>query len=94
MKVAIVYPEVYELARFGNKRKEFPPFGAMYLAANVERAGFEAQILKVSRESTKLDLRKFDAVAFSTPSSVTYPLIKHGEEDSRDGELLDRGGVA
>lgn len=35
MKVAFVYPEVYDVARFGKKRKEFPPFGVLYLATIV-----------------------------------------------------------
>ncbi|GAB2923507.1 hypothetical protein GCM10022245_65550 [Streptomyces mayteni] len=33
MRVALVYPEVLDLARFKEKRREFPPFGVLYLAA-------------------------------------------------------------
>ena len=39
MKVALLYPEVYDMARFKDKRKEFPPFGVLYLAAVIEQAG-------------------------------------------------------
>jgi anaerobic magnesium-protoporphyrin IX monomethyl ester cyclase len=39
MKVALLYPEVYDMARFKDMRKEFPPFGVLYLAAVAEQAG-------------------------------------------------------
>jgi len=32
MRVALLYPEVYDMARFKDKRKEFPPFGVLYLS--------------------------------------------------------------
>ena len=76
MRVAVVYPEVYDLARFHEKRKEFPPFGVLYLAAIMENAAIDVQVFKVSPDETCLDLRGFDAVAFSIPSSATYGLIK------------------
>lgn len=76
MRVAFIYPEVYDLARFKENRKEFPPFGVMYLAAVVERAGMSAAILKVNERNVALDLREFDVVAFSIPSSATYGLMR------------------
>jgi len=76
MKIAFVYPEIYEIAKFGTRRKEFPPFGVMYLAASVEQVGIEVKLLKISSEKTTIDFQEFDIVAFSTPSSVTYPLVK------------------
>ncbi len=95
MKIAVVYPEAYEIAKFGEKRKEFPPFGVMYLAANVEKAGFDVQILKVSQQFNMLDLSAFDIVVFSTPSSVTYPTIKQARFNShyKEGVLIAVGGV-
>jgi hypothetical protein len=38
IRVVILYPEVYDLARFRAGRREFPPFGPLYLAAVAERA--------------------------------------------------------
>jgi radical SAM superfamily enzyme YgiQ (UPF0313 family) len=83
MRVAVVYPEVYDLARFHEKRKEFPPFGPLYLAAVAEEAGHTVSILKVSHGKTFLDLRSYDAVAFSASSSATYGLIR----DCRYGSM-------
>ena len=95
MRVAVIYPEVYDLARFHEKRKEFPPFGVLYLAAVMEDAGVEVQMLKVSPENTDLDLRGFDAVAFSIPSSATYGLIKEARFKSiySGDPLIMVGGV-
>jgi len=76
MKVAIVYPEVYDLARFREKRKEFPPFGVLYLAAILENNGINVQLFKVFSRNTILDFQNFDAVAFSISSSATYNIIK------------------
>jgi hypothetical protein len=68
MRVALVYPEALDLARFREKRKEFPPFGALYLAAVTEKAGYDVTVFKVDN-GAGLDLR--DAVAFTIPSSAT-----------------------
>ena len=76
MKVAIVYPEVFDLARFKEKRKEFPPFGALYLASTLEENDFSVKILKISEGATRLDLSEFEAVAFTIPSSATYGLVR------------------
>jgi radical SAM superfamily enzyme YgiQ (UPF0313 family) len=77
MKIAIVYPEVYDIARFGKKRKEFPPFGVLYLATIVSAQNeMKVEIFSVESNQETLDLTKFDAVAFSIPSSVTYEIIK------------------
>jgi radical SAM superfamily enzyme YgiQ (UPF0313 family) len=76
MKVALVYPEVYDLARFKEQRKEFPPFGVLYLAAFLEENHFEVDIIKVSQDSTRCDFRGYDVIGFSIPSSVTYDTVK------------------
>lgn len=95
MRVAMVYPEVYDLARFREKRKEFPPFGPLYLAAVMENSGVDVQVLKVTQDHTTLDLRGFDAVAFSISSSATYGLIKEARFNSlySGDPLIMVGGV-
>lgn len=95
MKVALLYPEVYDMARFKEHRKEFPPFGVLYLAAVVERAGHEVAIKKVTQARTKLKLEDFDAVGFSLASSATYGYMKEARERSIINEhaLVMVGGV-
>ncbi|HTL66698.1 MAG TPA: radical SAM protein [Lacunisphaera sp.] len=95
MRVALLYPEVLDIARFREKRKEFPPFGVLYLAAMVERAHHEARILKVREDALAFDLRDFDVVAFSIPSSATYGLMLRARAQSiyAGDALLLVGGV-
>jgi radical SAM superfamily enzyme YgiQ (UPF0313 family) len=95
MRVALIYPEVYDLARFREGRKEFPPFGPLYLAAAAECAGHDVQILRVSDGHTRLDLRSFDAVGYSVSASATYSLIREARRCSAHspGALLMAGGV-
>lgn len=95
MNVALVYPEVYDLARFKEKRKEFPPFGALYLSAVMESARHQVRVFKIAPGSEVLDLRGFDAIAFSIPSSATYGVVKRARFSSRySGDpLLMIGGV-
>ncbi len=95
MKVAIVYPEVYDLARFKEKRKEFPPFGILYLAAMLEKKGIEIKLFKAFSRKTIFDFQDFDAVAFSIPSSATYNLIKKVRFNSiySDNTMVMVGGV-
>lgn len=95
MHVALVYPEVYDLARFKEKRKEFPPFGVLYLASVAEQSGHEVTIFKVTDQDWRLDLTDFEAVGFSIPSSATYGIIKKARFDSiyRNDPLIMVGGV-
>lgn len=95
MRLALVYPEVYDLARFRERRKEFPPFGPLYLAAAAEQAGHHVTIFKVSPGHETLDLRSFDAVGYSVSSSATYGVIKRARETSThaSGALIMAGGV-
>ena len=83
------------MAKFGTKRKEFPPFGVMYLASVIEKAGHKVKLFKISRENTKINFRDFEIVGFSMPSSVTYPLVKECRFKSmfKDGSLILAGGV-
>jgi radical SAM superfamily enzyme YgiQ (UPF0313 family) len=76
MRVALVYPEVYELARFKEKRKEFPPFGVLYLAAFLEENNIEVKIFKINEGENSCDFQGYDVVGFSTPSSATYGIVQ------------------
>ncbi|GGP17224.1 B12-binding domain-containing radical SAM protein [Nonomuraea glycinis] len=82
MKVALLYPEVYDMARFLQERKEFPPFGVLYLAAVAEEAGHQVEIRRVAPGHTALDLSSFDAVGFSLASSATYGLMLQARRDA------------
>ncbi|MBB5154932.1 B12-binding domain-containing radical SAM protein [Saccharopolyspora phatthalungensis] len=95
MKVALLYPEVYDMARFKENRKEFPPFGVLYLAAVIEQAGHAVVIEKVTPYSDSLDLSEFDAVGFSLASSATYGIMLQARMSStiRDDALVMVGGV-
>jgi anaerobic magnesium-protoporphyrin IX monomethyl ester cyclase len=95
VRVAFIYPEVYDLARFREGRKEFPPFGPLYLAAVAERAGHRVEILRASRQRVRLDLRRFDAVGYSVSASAAYGVIRQVREQSThaDGALLMAGGI-
>lgn len=96
MKIAIVYPEVYDIARFGKKRKEFPPFGVLYLATIVSAQNeMEVKVFSVESDREILDFTKFDVVAFSIPSSVTYDIIKCVRFNSEyaNNALIIAGGV-
>lgn len=95
MRVAFVYPEVYDIARFGKKRKEFPPFGVLYLATIVSmQNGMDVRIFSVDSQIA-LDFSEFDTVAFSIPSSVTYDLMKFVCRKSKYAKdaLLIAGGI-
>ncbi|MFO7807443.1 MAG: radical SAM protein [Candidatus Moraniibacteriota bacterium] len=96
MKVAIIYPEVYDIARFGRKRKEFTPFGVLYLATILNlQSGVEVEIFAVESKNDFLDLTEFDVVAFSIPSSVTYSIVKAVRFSSfySKNALIIAGGV-
>jgi anaerobic magnesium-protoporphyrin IX monomethyl ester cyclase len=95
VKVALLYPEVYDMARFKERRKEFPPFGVLYLAAVIEQAGYEVAIHKVTPHDVALDLQAFGAVGFSLASSATYGVMREARRRStiRDDALVMVGGV-
>jgi anaerobic magnesium-protoporphyrin IX monomethyl ester cyclase len=95
VRVALLYPEVYDMARFKERRKEFPPFGVLYLAAVLEQAGHDAAIERVTPERTDLDLSSYDAIGFSLASSATYGLMLEARRNSaiRGDALIMVGGV-
>ncbi|HVQ95504.1 MAG TPA: radical SAM protein [Mycobacteriales bacterium] len=91
----MLYPEVYDMARFREARKEFPPFGVLYLAAVIERAGHEVAIKRVTPDDTRFDLTDYDAVGFSLASSATYGFMCQARHESqvRADALVMVGGV-
>jgi radical SAM superfamily enzyme YgiQ (UPF0313 family) len=95
LKVALLYPEVYDMARFKDRRKEFPPFGVLYLAAVAEGAGNEVAVEAVTPGRTCLDLTGYDAVGFSLASSATYGLMLQARRESalHPAALVMVGGV-
>lgn len=95
MRVAVIYPEVLDMARYRERRKEFPPFGALYIAAALEGAGHEVEIRKIDPFQMAYDLSSFDAVAFSVSASATFNLFLECRASStiREDALLMAGGV-
>lgn len=95
IKVCFVYPECYEIAKFGTMRKEFPPFGVLYLASILEQYGLTVQIIPVSTTNTKLDFSEFNLVGFSIASSFAYPLIKETKKNSKfnQNSITMAGGI-
>lgn len=94
-KICLVYPECYEVAKFGNKRKEFPPFGVMYLASALEKENYDVKIIATSNDNNCFDFTDFDMVGFSISSSLAYPLIKETRENSifKANSLIIAGGI-
>ena len=94
-KICLVYPECYEVAKFGNKRKEFPPFGVMYLASALEKENYDVEIVPTSNNNNRFDFTPFDIVGFSISSSLAYPLIKDTREKSifKSNSLIIAGGI-
>lgn len=95
MKVVLLYPEVYDMARFKDGRKEFPPFGVLYLASVVEQGGHQVAIERITHGRTRLDLTGYDAVGFSLASSATYGLMLQSRKEAHiaPGTLVMVGGV-
>jgi radical SAM superfamily enzyme YgiQ (UPF0313 family) len=95
MRVAVVYPEVLDMARYRELRKEFPPFGALYIAAALESAGHSVQVFKLSPESLEFDFRDFDVIALSISASATFNLFTECMAKSRVSRdaLVIAGGV-
>jgi anaerobic magnesium-protoporphyrin IX monomethyl ester cyclase len=89
MNVALLYPEVYELARFKEARKEFPPLGVLNLAAAIERDGHLVKVFPVSPGAAGIDLSGFQAVGFSLSSSATVGTMRAARFDS----LIDQSAL-
>lgn len=95
VKACLVYPECYEVARFGTIRKEFPPFGVMYLASSLEKHGVDVQIIPTSVNNNAFNFSEFDLVGFSISSSVVYPLVRQTKMNSKykKGCITMAGGI-
>lgn len=95
MRIALLYPEVYDMARFREGRREFPPFGVLYLAAAVREAGHAVSVIKVVKDQAALDLEDFDAVGISLASSATYGILLDARRRAtlKQDALLMVGGV-
>lgn len=92
----MIYPEILEIARFENNRKEFPPFGPMLLAAILEEKGYEVKIIKITKKNFFLDLSSYDVVAFSITASVSFDIFKSCRFLSiidKKSQLLIAGGI-
>jgi len=76
--VLFLYPIYYDVAHYKSaKRKEIPPFGVMYLASAVKKMGLNVEIRGIDSSYNDIyDFRKYDIVAYSIPSSITYPIMK------------------
>jgi radical SAM superfamily enzyme YgiQ (UPF0313 family) len=75
-KVALAYPVIYEVARFNEKRKEFPPFGVLSLASVLRKDGYDVDLVAVSKGSEIKDFRRYDAVGFSIASTAAYSMMQ------------------
>lgn len=95
MKIALLYPEVYDMARYKEGRREFPPFGVLYLAPVLASNDHSVEILKVTPEETVLDLRQYDVIGFSLASSATYGMMLEARNRSliRPDAMIMVGGV-
>lgn len=95
MKIALISPEYYDIAHFGEKRKEIPPFGVLYLAAVIEKKGIDVSLFRVSHQKYSFNFTEFDIVGFSIASSVTYPILKKVRDNSQfnNNSLLIAGGI-
>lgn len=95
MRIAVVYPEVLDMARYRELRREFPPFGALYIAATLETAGHDVTIFKLAPDSVVFDFSSFDVVGFSISASATFNLFLECRQKSAfaDNALLLAGGV-
>ena len=95
MNAIMFYPEVYEIARFNKKRKEFPPFGVLYLAAVLENIGIKVNIQKITTESNVFDLKDFDIILYSLSSSCTYNMMLESRRISfiKNNSIIITGGI-
>lgn len=72
MKILLLYCSDYSIARFGLKRKEFPPIGLLYLAAACEKNKIEVEIKDLSRIDEGSIPNSY-IIGLSINSSYIYP---------------------
>lgn len=77
-KIAFVYAKTYEVAHFGKRRKEFPPFGVMYLAAMVREncAEWIPEIIAIEENDIDINVQLYDVIAYSVISAYTVPVFE------------------
>lgn len=79
-RMALVYVNSYEIARKKEKRKEFPPFGVMYLAASVRQdPDWKVELIAVDENTTNKELESwvnYDVIGVSIISSYSYDILK------------------
>lgn len=77
-RIAFVYAKTYEVAHYGKKRKEFPPFGVMYLAAAVREncLNWIPTIIPIEEDAIDIDVEAYDVIAFSVVSAYTVPIFE------------------
>ncbi|HEU4905289.1 MAG TPA: radical SAM protein [Solirubrobacterales bacterium] len=95
MNVTFIYPEVPDLGRLGSGRREFPPFGVLYLAAVAEAAGHDVSVIPARSETDGFDLTGSNFVGYSVASSATFSLLStvHRRSTYGDDTLVMVGGV-
>lgn len=96
-KIALVYVNSYEIARKGVKRKEFPPFGVLYLAASIEQErNWKVDIIAVDENTNGEELKwsEYDVIGFSIVSSYSYGILKrcYDASERRKDVVILAGG--
>jgi radical SAM superfamily enzyme YgiQ (UPF0313 family) len=81
-KIILLYVEAHEIARLNNMRKEFPPFGVLYLASAIMEAGWDVDVKPINKndilEEVKIrEFSKYDIVGLSITSAYAYDTFKH-----------------
>lgn len=96
--MALVYVNSYEIARKQEKRKEFPPFGVMYLAASVRKnPDWDVKLIAVDENTSNEALQSwvdYDVIGFSIISSYSYNILKrcHDASWKKLGAVIIAGG--
>lgn len=77
-KIAFIYAKTYEVAHFGKARKEFPPFGVMYLAAMVREycQDWIPEIIAIEDSDVDINPKLYDVIAYSVISAYTVPVFE------------------
>lgn len=73
--ILLLYCSDYAVARFGSKRKEFPPLGVLYLAAACEKNGIEVQVKDLATLKDE-DIPFAHIIGLSINTSYVYPIFK------------------
>ncbi len=89
-EILLLYCSDYSVARFGKRRKEFPPLGVLYLAAACEEKGIKVVIKDLA---TMNSVPSYKVIGLSIGSSYIYPAFKKRINEIRaQCEILLVGG--